>query len=88
MGRPKMFHPAAYLERIGFQGSTKSTAETLTSLNRTHLLAIPLENLDILLSREILFGEVSVYENIVEERRILPRTVRAQEMPAWHDKKG
>lgn len=37
----------AYLDRIAFAGSREPTSETLRSLQRAHLLAVPFENLDI-----------------------------------------
>ena len=64
-----MFDSKAYLARIGFHGSTDPTAETLRSLHLAHLYAVPFENLDISLGREILCDEDRFFHKIVELRR-------------------
>ncbi|MEU7552555.1 arylamine N-acetyltransferase [Streptomyces sp. NPDC044571] len=43
----------AYLDRLGITGPLQPDAETLRRLHRAHALAIPFENLDILLGRGI-----------------------------------
>ena len=60
---------AAYLDRIGYHGSTAPTAETLRALHQAHLLAVPFENLDIGLGREILLEEAALADKIVRRRR-------------------
>ncbi|MEN3332527.1 MAG: N-hydroxyarylamine O-acetyltransferase [Blastocatellia bacterium] len=60
---------ATYLQRINYQGSTEPTAETLGELHRAHMLAVPFENLDIHLRREIVLDDGRVYAKIVERRR-------------------
>src|SRR5438270_748002 len=37
----------AYLDRIGYTGSTTPTPETLRKIHRAHMLSVPFENLDI-----------------------------------------
>jgi N-hydroxyarylamine O-acetyltransferase len=59
----------AYLSRIGYTGSTTPTLDTLRELHRTHLLAVPFENLDIHLGREIVLDEARLVDKIVGERR-------------------
>jgi N-hydroxyarylamine O-acetyltransferase len=59
----------AYLSRIGYAGSTAPTLDTLRDLHRAHLLAVPFENLDIHLGREIVLDEARLVEKIVGERR-------------------
>ena len=59
----------AYLERIDYRGSTQATIETLRDLHRAHLLAVPFENLDIHLGREIVLDEGRLVAKIVGERR-------------------
>ncbi len=58
-----------YLSRIGYTGSTTPTLGTLRELHRAHLLAVPFENLDIHLGREIVLDEARLVEKIVGERR-------------------
>jgi N-hydroxyarylamine O-acetyltransferase len=60
---------AAYLERIGYQGSTSLDAQTLRALNRRHLLSVPFENLDIHLGNPIILNEQALFEKIVRRRR-------------------
>lgn len=60
---------AAYLERIGYTGSTAPTAETLRSVQRAHLYAVPFENLDIGRKRKILVEPEASIRKIVDERR-------------------
>jgi N-hydroxyarylamine O-acetyltransferase len=59
----------AYLERIGYKGSIAPTLETLRNLHRAHLLAVPFENLDIALGRQIVCKEEAFLGKIVEHRR-------------------
>jgi len=47
---------AAYLKRINYRGTLEPTAETLRSLHRAHMLAVPLENLDYQLGRRIILN--------------------------------
>ena len=64
-----MLNLAAYLERIGYSGSTEPSAETLRALHRAHMLAVPFENLDIHLGRKIVCDESRFLHKIVNERR-------------------
>src|SRR5690349_19482536 len=59
----------AYLRRINYGGPTQPTAETLRDLHRAHLLAVPFENLDIHLGREIVLEAERLYAKVVERRR-------------------
>jgi len=58
-----------YLERIGYRGSTKPTAEVLKSMHRAHLLTVPFENLDIALGVPIELDLDAFFEKIVVRRR-------------------
>jgi N-hydroxyarylamine O-acetyltransferase len=58
-----------YLGRIEYRGSLEPTARTLRDLHRAHLLAVPFENLDILVGRPIILDDEKVIRKIVEERR-------------------
>jgi N-hydroxyarylamine O-acetyltransferase len=58
-----------YLERINYHGSLEPTVETLQALHEAHLLAVPFENLDIALGREIVLDEAALWRKIVEHRR-------------------
>ncbi len=59
----------AYFARIQYGGPTDPTLETLSSLLRAHMLAIPFENLDVLLGRGIRIDLESIQRKIVEGRR-------------------
>src|SRR5437868_13558713 len=59
----------AYLQRINYHGATAPTAETLRELHHAHMLAVPFENLDIHLGREIVLDDERLYAKIVERRR-------------------
>lgn len=43
----------AYLDRIGYVGSTQPTLQTLRQIHLAHLLRVPFENLDIHRGRAI-----------------------------------
>ena len=60
---------AAYLKRINYRGTLGPTAETLRSLHRAHMLAVPLENLDYQLGRRIILNDSHLFAKIVGERR-------------------
>jgi N-hydroxyarylamine O-acetyltransferase len=64
-----MLNLLAYLERIGYSGSTEPSAETLRALHRAHMFAVPFENLDIHLGRPIVCDEARFLHKIVNERR-------------------
>ncbi|MBI3163490.1 MAG: arylamine N-acetyltransferase [Chloroflexi bacterium] len=64
-----MFEASAYLNRINYHGSTEPTIETLRGIHRAHLLAVPFENLDIRLNRQIVLKEAALFEKIVVNRR-------------------
>ncbi len=59
----------AYLARVGYSGSLDPTIEILTALHRGHVLAIPFENLDILLGRPIRLDLESLQAKLVHGRR-------------------
>jgi N-hydroxyarylamine O-acetyltransferase len=60
----------AYLERIGLdRGDLSLNAVSLRRLQRSHLLAVPFENLDIHWNRPILVDTGRFYEKIVEQKR-------------------
>lgn len=58
-----------YLERIHYHGSLEPTLQTLRALLEAHLLAVPFENLDIHLGREIVLDETSLWTKIIEHNR-------------------
>jgi N-hydroxyarylamine O-acetyltransferase len=59
----------AYLARIGYAGDLSPSIETLAALHRAHVLAIPFENLDILLGRPVLLDLESLQAKLVHGRR-------------------
>jgi N-hydroxyarylamine O-acetyltransferase len=58
-----------YLERVHHFGPLAPTLDTLTSLHRAHLLAIPYENLDIHLGRPLTLDPESIFTKLVDNRR-------------------
>ncbi len=59
----------AYLSRIGYTGPAEPSQEALTALHRAHLAAIPFENLDIMLGRDIKVDLESIQAKLVHARR-------------------
>ncbi|WP_017595225.1 arylamine N-acetyltransferase family protein [Nocardiopsis potens] len=59
----------AYLERIGYRGPREATWEVLREVNRAHARAIPFENLDVLLGREISLDIADLQDKMVVRRR-------------------
>jgi len=58
-----------YLERICFKDRPRVDLETLISVHRHHLLAIPYENLDVLLKQPLSLDVKRIYSKIVEQGR-------------------
>jgi len=63
------FHLSAYLDRIGLKEPPPPTAEGLAVVQRAHRLAIPFENLDVILGRGIRIDSGSVFAKLVTARR-------------------
>ncbi len=59
----------SYLACVGYKGPTSPTLETLRAIHYAHLLAVPVENLDIALGRKIALDEDSFIRKIAERRR-------------------
>ncbi|NEB35947.1 arylamine N-acetyltransferase [Streptomyces sp. SID14515] len=59
----------AYLDRIGYTGPTDPTLETLTGLQRAHMLSMPFENLDILFGDGISLDLESIQDKMVNRGR-------------------
>ena len=59
----------AYLDRIGYTGSTEPTLDTLRGMHRAHAYSVPFENLDIRRGRRIEVNEAVNFAKIVRERR-------------------
>lgn len=59
----------AYLDRIGYTGSTEPTAQTLSALQYAHLQTVPYENLDILRSVPLSLRVDALYDKIVTRHR-------------------
>lgn len=58
---------SAYLEQIGVTGPLHPDVETLYTLHRAHLQAIPYENLDIHFGRQLVLDEAQIYHKIVHK---------------------
>jgi N-hydroxyarylamine O-acetyltransferase len=59
----------AYFERIGWDGGTTPTLETLAGLQAAHMRHIPFENLDVLLGRPIRLDLDALQRKLVHSRR-------------------
>lgn len=59
----------AYLDRIGYGGSTAPNAETLAALQYAHLHAVPYENLDLIRGIPLSLAIDRLYDKIVLRRR-------------------
>jgi N-hydroxyarylamine O-acetyltransferase len=59
----------AYLGRIGMSAPAGTSAAALATLHEAHLLAVPFENLDIALGREIVIDLDRLFDKIVVRRR-------------------
>lgn len=61
---------AAYLDRLGLdRGVLSPDADSLRLLQRSHLLSVPFENLDIHWKRPIVLDVERFYQKVVEDRR-------------------
>ncbi len=59
----------AYLARVGLARPLPPTLETLTTVHRAHLRAIPYENLDVQLGRPVTIEQLSIFQKIVGRHR-------------------
>jgi N-hydroxyarylamine O-acetyltransferase len=59
----------SYLSRIGYDGPTDPSAQTLSELHNAHVLSVPFENLDIHLGRRIVVDPAAFYDKIVTHHR-------------------
>ncbi|CAM4683232.1 unnamed protein product [Lepidochelys kempii] len=59
----------AYLSRIGYQGPTEPTLETLRGLHRCHLFSVPFESLSVHCGEPITLAPPLLYDKIVRRRR-------------------
>ena len=60
---------AAYLKRIGFNGTARPDLETLRGLQGAHVHAVPFENLDVQLRRPVGLDIDTCFDKIVRQRR-------------------
>ncbi|WP_455428025.1 arylamine N-acetyltransferase [Dryocola sp. LX212] len=63
------FNLKAYLARIRFSGGCAPDLATLQQIHLRHTCTIPFENLDVLLGRQILLDDNSVYAKLVAAGR-------------------
>ncbi|MEU4209085.1 arylamine N-acetyltransferase [Streptomyces sp. NPDC026206] len=59
----------AYLARIGFEGTFRPDLETLRAVHRSHVAAIPFENLEVILGRPVLLDIKALQDKMVTRRR-------------------
>ena len=59
----------AYFARIGYTGSREPTLAALRKLQLRHMMAVPFENLDVLLGRRISIEPAALEQKLVRERR-------------------
>jgi N-hydroxyarylamine O-acetyltransferase len=60
---------ARYLERIGHSWNVRPNLETLRSLHRAHVTAIPFENLDVQLGATPSLDPAAIFDKLVERHR-------------------
>lgn len=60
---------SAYFDRIRYTGAVAPGSRSLRALHRHHMLAVPFENLDISLGREIVLDPDRFVDKIVRRRR-------------------
>ncbi|MCT7658871.1 arylamine N-acetyltransferase family protein [Mycobacterium deserti] len=61
---------AAYLDRVGYSGSTEPTVSTLRSLVAAHNKSIPFENVDPLMGVPVAdLGSAALFDKLVHRRR-------------------
>ena len=63
------FDLPAYLARIGLKLPPPHDTEGLTALQRAHRLAIPFENIDVVLGRRVSLAPEAVFDKLVTRRR-------------------
>jgi N-hydroxyarylamine O-acetyltransferase len=63
------FNLDAYFDRVSYTGTREPTASVLAAVVRHHVLAIPFENLDVLLDRPIRLDAASLQAKLVTARR-------------------
>lgn len=59
----------AYLARLGFDAPEEPTLEFLQRLQRTHVQAIPYENLDVLAGKPVSLDPIDLFRKIIVGRR-------------------
>ncbi|MEU7583084.1 arylamine N-acetyltransferase [Streptomyces sp. NPDC041068] len=59
----------AYLARLGHTGGTKPDLDTLRTLHREHVAAIPFENLEMMLGRPVPLELTALQDKMVHRRR-------------------
>lgn len=60
---------AAYLHRVGYQGSVAPDLATLRALQRAHLAQIPYENLDVQMGRPLTLDPKDAFAKLVTHNR-------------------
>jgi len=60
---------SGYLKRIGFDQNVQADLGHLNKIQKSHLLQVPFENLNIHLGIPIHLGKNQLYQKIVEEKR-------------------
>ena len=65
----QQFDLDAYLQRVGYNGKTAPTVDTLKALHHAQLYTIPFENFDIQLGRGINLNTETIFEKLVHQRR-------------------
>ncbi len=66
---PSLMNVQAYLDRIGYRGALRPDRSVLVALQQTHVCAVPFENLDVQLGRQVTTAAEDAYEKIVGKNR-------------------
>ena len=72
----RTFDCSAYLQRIGYNGKTAPTVDTLIALHHAQLYTIPFENFDIQLGKAINLHSEAIVEKLVKKNRGLEHPQR------------
>lgn len=59
----------AYLARVGYTGNLDTSVQTLVELHKHHVQAIPFENLDVLLGKNISIELPDIERKLVDQKR-------------------
>lgn len=69
MKTENQFDLKSYLRRLNYAGDTSPTVQTLNAITEAHTKAIPFENIDVILNKNILLSDEAIFEKLVTKKR-------------------